>query len=168
MNYDFSNIELHDAYMEGDTLWVVSHVDDIYFKRSFGKKELEKFPDPKMDLSVGLDALRELFKKSGTRNNMLGILLKYWKDSSGKDHFFFGPFMKKVKHYTLTGKGPSEGVLICFFTNNFNRRFTVAVQMPLGFEQLPVNDPRIQNLLEETLRRINDPIFEIPEIKRKD
>jgi hypothetical protein len=165
MNYDFTNVELHDAYMEGDDLWIVCYIDDIYFKRSFGKKELKKFPDDKMDLGVGLETLRELFKKSGTRNNMLGTLTKYWMDSSGEDHFFFGPFMKKAENYTLVARDLCEGLMLLLFTNNFNRRFTIAVEIPLEFEHLPVDDPRIQHLLQEELDNRGGPLFETPEIK---
>ena len=74
--------------------------------------------------------------------------------------------MRKAEHYSLTNRYGFEGKICFVFSNNLSRDYTVDVDMPLGFEQLPVNDPRIQNLLEETLRRINDPIFEIPEIKR--
>ena len=106
--------------------------------------------------------------KIKTSNNL--VARNFWNERSEEeeDYFFIGPFMRKAEHYSLTNRYGFEGKICFVFSNNLSRDYSVDVDMALGFEQLPVNDPRIQNLLEETLRRINDPIFEIPEIKRKD
>ena len=174
MNYDFSNIEFHDAYKEGDVFSMVCRMDDIYFGYSWDDAcvicDLKHLPDYSFYLTENHKVLREHFKESPWEEYMCGLAREFWFEGSEneEDYFFIGPFMRKPEHYSLTNRYGFEGKICFVFSNNLSRDYTVDVDMPLGFEQLPVNDPRIQNLLEETLRRINDPIFEIPEIKRKD
>jgi len=172
MNYDFSNIEFHDAYKEGDIFCMVCRIGDIYFEKKWTNSASEysfKYPsDYSFFLTENHEYLRRYFKGSLWVRLMTRAIEEFWIKGSGENLFFIGPFMRKPEHYSLTNRYGFEGKICFVFSNNLSRDYTVDVDMPVEFRDLPVNDPRIQNLLEETLRRINDPIFEIPEIKRKD